>query len=333
MPDGEVLDLIFTQGFSTRTEVSEVSGRGVGLAVVRSAIDAVGGTVAVASHPGAGTCFTLNVPASISKERNLVVEVGGHLYAIPSRHVRGVVRLHPDAVTPQAEGDALLHDGRLIPLHSMAATVGAEPPDTEPFAVILDNPGAPSAFAVPGLVGEFSLQRRSIDRLAASSSLLCASAGFDDGRLVLILSFRALIEQKRSRVARTKTGAPKESRPKVLAVDDSTIVRDLLAEVLGHAGFDVRALPSSHEGLAALSSDPPDIVLLDVDMPDMDGFELLREIRASSEELPVVMLTTRASPLDRQRAASLGATAYFSKGQFAQTTFIDALRRLVRPRC
>ena len=333
LDEKDLLGLIFRHGFSTRSDVSDVSGRGVGLDVVRSAVEAVGGTVTVASEPGVGTSFSLTLPATISKERNLVIETADGLYAIPSRQIAGLVRLSPSLVQRVAGGDAVLHEGRVTPLHSLRSTLGtASVDEEEPIGVVVDDGGGQSVFAAPRLLGEFSLLRRPIDRVVASSSLVGASATFEDGRLILILSVPALLRRKRGRASVSPGARGAGHRTKVLAIDDSTIVRDLLTEVLGHAGFDVRVAPEGEAGLAALATDPPDVVLLDVDMPGMDGFEVLRRIRDRSAEVPVVMLTTRASAEDRSRASSLGASGYAVKAQFQEATFLQSLRDLSGPK-
>ena len=275
--DEEVLGLLFTHGFSTRREVNEVSGRGVGLDVVRSSIEAIGGVVGISSVQGAGTRFTLDVPATISKDRNLVIEASDNLYAIPSRHVGALTRLDPNDVQQVAGGEAITFEGRLIPLHSLSATVGATAREEEPVAVILENAGMSWAFAVPKLRGEFSLLRRPIDRIVSGSSLVAGSATFEDGRIILILSISGLVRHKHGSTAASDAG-PLKPRIKVLAIDDSAIVRDLLVELLGHAGFDVTVAAGGEEGLASLATTAPDIVLLDVDMPRMHGFDVLREI-------------------------------------------------------
>jgi chemotaxis protein histidine kinase CheA len=329
--DSDVLGLLFIHGFSTRTEVSDVSGRGVGLDVVRAAVEGVGGVVGVTSELGTGTRFTLEVPASISKEQNLVIEVGANLYAIPSRYIAGLVRIAPSGRKQVAGGEAILYEDRLIPLHSISTAVGAVASEDEPVAIVLDGAGGRSAFAVPRLVGEFSLQRRPIDRLVGSSSLICASAAFEDGRLILILSLGALARQRRTSISPPSHGPVPSAPIRVLTIDDSATVRDLLVELLGRAGFEVSVAASSEEGLSAVTRHTPDLVLLDVDMPGMNGFDVLREMRGRGIGVPVVMLSARSSDADQERAASLGASAYLVKARFQDATFASTLRRLVAP--
>jgi CheY-like chemotaxis protein len=126
-----------------------------------------------------------------------------------------------------------------------------------------------------------------------------------------------------------RSDAPKLPVTSVLVVDDSAVVRDLVAEILGYAGYEVRLASGGEQALSAFRERRPDIVLLDIDMPKMDGFEVLRHVRAESE-VPVVMLSLRAAPEDQRRAASLGASAYVVKSQFQETTLVETIRRFSR---
>lgn len=328
LDDAVIRDLLFSHGFSTKREVSELSGRGVGLDVVRSAVEAVGGFVAVTSELGQGTRFSMTLPATISKEKNLVFEASGHLYAVPSRQVAALSRFAPADVKQVAGGDAILHEGQLLPLLSMAATLAIDLPEPEAALVVLDVGATRWACTVPKPIGEFSLLRRPIDRLVASTSLVTASATFEDGRLVLILSLVGLVRQRRARAATPTAGDAHAAT--VLAIDDSAIVRDLMGEVLTHAGFEVRLASGGEAGLLEIARALPDVVLLDVDMPKMNGFEVLEAIRRQHKHLPVVMLTTRASAEDQRLAASLGASAYVIKAQFQEASLVQTLKRFVR---
>jgi two-component system chemotaxis sensor kinase CheA len=323
----DLYGLLFLHGFSTRTQVTELSGRGVGLDVVRASIEAVGGFVNVVSELGQGTCFTLTLPAVISKEKNLVIDAGDDgIYAIPSRQVATVLRLSEQTIEAVAGGMAIRVRDTMVPLQSLGGLLRHGARAEEGWVVVVESGDHLWAFTVAKLLGEYSLLRRSIDRIVGSVGLIAASATFEDGRLVLILSTSGLVRQsKGARVARPLPVAmPRVVR--VLIVDDSAVVRDLMTEILAHAGFAVRVAAGGEQALALLSEEMPDAILLDIDMPRMDGFEVLRSIRERSD-VPIVMLTLRASSEDQRRAVSLGATAYVVKSQFQEGTVIDLLRR------
>jgi chemotaxis protein histidine kinase CheA/CheY-like chemotaxis protein len=323
----DVLDLLFLHGFSTRSDVTELSGRGVGLDVVRSSVEAVGGAVAVASELGKGTRFTLVLPATISKEKNLVIDEGDDgIYAIPSRQVVTVLRLKDQQVESVAGGMAIRVRESMVPLQSLGRLLRHGGRADEGWVVVVESGEHLWAFSVTKLLGEYSLLRRPIDRVVAAVGVIAASATFEDGRLVLILSISGLVRQARGVLA---VKPPVEAMPRVvrvLVVDDSAVVRDLMTEILVHAGFAVRLASGGDEALARVAEEMPDAILLDIDMPKIDGFEVLRRVREQSD-VPIVMLSLRASAEDQRRAVSLGATAYIVKSQFQEGTVIDVLRR------
>jgi two-component system, chemotaxis family, sensor kinase CheA len=329
--EAAILDVIFLHGFSTRATVSELSGRGIGLDVVRSSVESLGGSVRVASERGVGTEFILSIPATISKERALVFKVGAALYALPSRTIATIVQLKDAEVIFDEAGRSLRMGDDSIPLRSMAAALGRDEPRVESWAAIVEVATHRIAFAMERPLGELALLRRPVDKVLALAGSVNGCAILEDGRIVLILAPAGLLRVSERRGDRHLSSVPSAigSRPLVLVVDDSAVVRDLMAQVLDLAGFEVAVASGGTSGLAGFLESRPSAVLLDVDMPDLDGFEVLRSIRRSDAAVPVVMLSMRASAADRERAANLGATAYFVKSQFEETTLVDALRRYV----
>jgi chemotaxis protein histidine kinase CheA/CheY-like chemotaxis protein len=327
MPEDAALDLVFRHGLSTREGATNVSGRGVGLAFVRRKVESLGGTITVASRPGRFTRFVLAIPASISRERVLVVEVGGTLYGLPCRAVIAVVRVHDEAIRSAMGGDVLSYRGEDMPLCALATTLGVEATAPEPMAAVLEIEGASVAFRIPRVLGDHDLVRRAVDPVLSSSGLIAASAILDDGRLVLLLRPKALA----AHAARsTATRAPKPStRKRALVVDDSSIVREIIREILAEAGLDIELAHSGAAALEALEARSPDIVLSDVEMPHMSGLELLREIRRRTQRLPVVMISTRGSVEDRRVAAEIGADAYLVKSDFSRDRLLEIVRGFV----
>jgi two-component system, chemotaxis family, sensor kinase CheA len=329
--DAAVLDLIFLHGFSTRATVSDLSGRGIGLDVVRSSVESLGGAVRVSSEVGVGTQFTLSVPATISKERALVFKVGAALYALPSRTVASVVQLKDGTVTSGPEGRALRIGEELLPFRSMGVTLGPPHVEQEAWAAIVEVATRRVAFAMDRPIGELPLLRRPVDKVLSGSGAVNGCAILEDGRIVLILAPTGLLRQSERRAfvpeSMSRRAVPEKTR--VLVVDDSAVVRDLMAQVLDLAGFDVSVASGGASGISAFLEWRPQAVILDVDMPVVDGFDVLCRIRQEDEAVPVLMLSMRASAADQQRARALGATAYFVKSEFQETTIVDAIRRCV----
>jgi len=212
----------------------------------------------------------------------------------------------------------------------MGTALGPVDPTAEPWAAVVEVGARRVAFSMDRPLGELSLLRRPVDRLLAASGAVNGSAILEDGRIVLMLAAAGLVRQSDRRGRAPRAAASPAPRPsRVLVVDDSAVVRDLMAQVLEHAGFAVAVAPGGVDAMTVFSSRRPDVVLLDIDMPDIDGFEVLRRIREVDATVVVVMLSLRSSPADRHRAELLGASAYFTKAEFQEPTLVDTLRRLI----
>jgi chemotaxis protein histidine kinase CheA/ActR/RegA family two-component response regulator len=329
--DDQVLELLFEHGFSTRTEVSTVSGRGVGLAVVKRQVERLGGRVRIESELGRGTRFELTVPFTITKERCLIVELGPALYAFPARSVVAVLGTH-ELPAGGAQAHLVRYRGEGIPLVSLAAALGLAVGAPDTAAVVLDLSGRKYALGVPVVQGDPELIRRPAEALLGNLTGIAATALLDDGRLVLMLDGpflkRALNDPGRRSVAPPSPHAGSRAK-RVLVADDSPVVCQVVREILTSAGYEVELTHDGTEALAAFRRREPDLVLSDLEMPQMGGFELLAEIRRLSQNVPVVMLTTRGSLEDRQRATELGANAYLLKTGFKSDSLLDVVRRFV----
>jgi chemotaxis protein histidine kinase CheA/ActR/RegA family two-component response regulator len=330
--DEDALDLLFSHGFSTRTEVSRVSGRGVGLAVVRRQVEALGGSVRIESTPGRGTRFLLTVPFTVTKERSLIVEIGAGLYAFPARTVRAVLGSHELPPPANERRPVLRHRNQTLPLVSLAQALqlASETPDTS--AIVVELGGRTFALRVPLIVGDVELIRRPADTLLSGLTGIAATALLDDGRLVLMLDVAFLQRSLTDSSTPLSPSHQARSGPRkrrILIADDSPVVCQLVQEILVSAGYSVQVTNDGSEALAALREREPDLVLSDLEMPTMGGFELLAEIRKRNQRLPVILLTTRGSVEDRQRATELGANAYLLKTGFKSEALLDLVRRFV----
>jgi two-component system chemotaxis sensor kinase CheA len=327
-PD-ELFGLLFESGFSTSATVSELSGRGVGLDAVRRAVESLGGEVAVSSEPGRGARFSLRVPATISRETVIVIELGGTLWGLPSRRVGPVVALAKEGGKDLGRAPTITVDGKYVPVLSLARLLGLGVEVESRVAICCSHAGRRYALASPKVLGEFELFRRPMGPVLSSIGLATASAVMDDGRLVLLLEPTTLLGQRLRRDSRDLRPVAIKTRARVLVVDDSPIIRDLLVELLTAAKLDVHTAADGAEALEVLDRHRVDLVLSDVEMPGIDGFELLTRVRQRDPDLPVVMVTTRGSVADRERAAALGANAYLVKSEFRDRDMLDAIARFV----
>jgi two-component system chemotaxis sensor kinase CheA/two-component system sensor histidine kinase and response regulator WspE len=324
----ERYDLVFLAGFSTRDAVTAISGRGVGLDVVRRKVEALSGSVTMTTEVGAGTRFVLTVPAKLSREPVMVLDIEGLLVGIPSRHVRQVLALDSIELEPVVGGRILRREGVALPVHSLCAALRLPKKQLESLVAIIDVGGRAAALTMPPVQGEHELLRRPVDAGVASFGWIAASATLEDGRLVLLPHVPELL-RRTAQVSTTEENRRDLARRRVLVVDDSPVVRDLVTEILLGQGFDVIAAPDGMEALALLERGAPDLVVTDVEMPNLDGFGLLAKIRERSLKLPVIMLTTRGSAEDRRRAATLGADAYLIKSDFQGPSLLEHVNRYI----
>ena len=343
--DAAALELIFRPGFSTRTAVTEISGRGVGMDVVRAHLERLNGLIEVSSVPGQGTHIALRVPLTLATSRVLLVRVGEQRFAVPSASIERTGRVRPS--------DVVSLEGRRI------VTIGGHAVPAADLARLLDRPSAdPDARAAdtwrPFLVLRQAERRLAllVDRLDGEQGIVVKSLGWPlrrvrnvagatvlgTGEIVVILNptdvlrTAARVQQTAAPVAATTPIVRRKQR--LLVVDDSLTTRGLLGSILESAGYDVDVAMDGEEALSALRGhpDPPfDLVVTDVEMPRLDGFRLTAEIRRDEHlrETPVILVTSLASPEHRERGVAVGADAYIVKSGFDQSHLLETIRRLI----
>jgi chemotaxis protein histidine kinase CheA len=324
----EASRLLFRPGFSTRPEVSELSGRGVGLDVVAAAVARVGGEVTLASRPAEGTAVTLEVPVARRGEQVLVVRVGEVWMALPAAAVRSVAPLPAASVAEGADGPVARRDGRRVPFVPLARWWGETPAEPQ---MLLEGEvsGQPVALAVDDVVGEEEVLVRPLPRAVAVGDLLEGVALLASGRPVGVLSPLALA--RRDGGARPPAVPPPVvRRVRVLLVEDSLVTREMERRLLEDAGFAVVAAAAADEALGHLAGEAFDCVVTDIEMPGMDGFALTAHLRARDDlaHLPIVVVSTRDRPEDRLRGLRAGADAYLTKQGLDAGELVDLVRRL-----
>jgi two-component system, chemotaxis family, sensor kinase CheA len=327
MTDRELTELVFVHGFSTRAQVGDLSGRGVGLDVVRDTVEALGGSASLESQPNHGTRVALSLPAAIGKERALVVCFGDLLYGIPSRDVVDILPEATARTEAVAGGRILWHREVAIPLRSMGPVLGATPNTEGRFILVVQHASVRFAFSVPSLLGDREVVRRPVGAVVEATMHIHASALLSDGKLVLLLTVPELLRRCERTPETVVAPAQARRQSRVLVVDDSPIVREVVTEILRGGGFEPHPVPDATTALEYLDGNPVDVAVLDVDMPGMDGLELLQRIRLRWQRLPVVMLTTQASPEIKRQALSLGADAYVVKAEFLEGSLLKTVRR------
>ena len=325
----EALRLLFAPGFSTRKQVSEISGRGVGLDVVATAVNRVGGEVFVETEPRRGTTFILEVPVARRGESVMLLRVGQLRIALPAAVVRRATRMDAGAVV-ERDGRTLVTLGdRLVPFVPLARLYGQPPGDSQ---LLLEGvvSGQPLALAVDTVEGEEEVLVRPITRRAPTDRLLEGVALLASGEPVGVLSPSMLSQREYLRALPAARPQTVIRRVRVLLVDDSLVTREMERRLLEDAGFVVVPAGDAEEALSLLGEESFDCVVTDIEMPRMDGFELAAHLRGMEHfaHLPIIVVSTRDRPEDRLRGLKVGADAYLTKQSLDAGELVDLVRRL-----
>ena len=334
-PD-KLANFIFRPGFSTCDVVTEVSGRGYGLDIVEASVEALHGRVDVSSLLGRGTTFRLTLPLTQATLHSLIVRCASRTYGIAIGEVERALRINP-AMCERVGNSLALRDGsQLLPLMSLAQLLGApaDRPDSE-WAIVISPGHTPVGLLVDQIMGEQELVVKSLGPLFASLAQYEGGAVMEDGQVVLLLNPLELLRGGRERLPRAPLhiGRPQPTRVKrkILVIDDSITSRTLEKSILENAGYDVVTCSNGEDGVRLARTADCQLVVSDVEMPRMDGFQLARHIKSdpATKHLRVVLVTSRASTEDRAKGLEVGADAYVVKGEFDETQFLEMVHHFL----
>ncbi len=342
LTESEVLEFIFLPGFSTREQVTEISGRGVGLDVVQSMVKAVGGTVRVSSQPGRHTVFTLQLPITMSVVRALLVEVAGEPYAFPLTRIDHIQFVEQADIRTVEGRQFFRRDEESIGLvmaeQILGTGTGSSPRAPMPVVVISDR-GQQFGMIVDAFLGERDLEVRPLDRRLGKIADINSASLLENGDPVLIVDVEDLVlsidnmlmGRRLSRVDFEHLVRRARKTKRVLVVDDSVTVRELERQLLHSRGFDVDVAVDGMDGWNAIRGGDYDLVVSDVDMPRLDGIGLVSLIKGDPlrKDLPVVIVSYKDRESDRIRGLDAGANRYLTKTSFHDQTFISTIIDLI----
>ncbi len=330
---------LFAPGFTTRSEVTEVSGRGVGLDVVRESIERLEGSVRLTTRHGHGTTFHLLVPISRAVTRALAVRTASEVYAFPSLRIDRVVRGERSDVVSEEGLQYLPLSGRnigLVPLAELLDLGTTRGQGERLDVVVVEHQGRLVGFVVDEFLGEYDLATRPLDARLGRVADIGAVALLTDGTPVVLLDvddlMRSALGRERASLAAAQpasTGAARRKR--VLVVDDSISVRELERQLLAGRGFDVEVAVDGVDAWSRLRDESFDLLITDVDMPRMNGIELTRSIKQDPRlrSLPVVIVSYRDRPEDRRRGLEARADSYLTKSDFQDENFLKLVHQLI----
>jgi chemosensory pili system protein ChpA (sensor histidine kinase/response regulator) len=347
LPDKEIMQFILQAGFSTAEQVTQISGRGVGMDVVNSEIKQVGGTVTINSNAGQGTEFTIRLPFTVSVNRALMTKVGEALFAIPLNSIEGIVRVSTNNLRELYKQDNPVYSygGRDYQLeylgHLLRDENQAKLPDSNvQMPVVLVRGAQPAAIQVDTLMGSREIVVKALG--PQFNSVVGVSGGtiLGDGSVVIILDLPNMMRHVNSieykqhlelehQAEAQLTNVKADSVISVLVVDDSVTVRKVTTRLLERQGYEVLTAKDGVDAMEILQDYRPTVVLLDIEMPRMDGFEVATQMRHSSQlkDIPIIMITSRTGDKHKERAMAIGVTDYMGK-PFQEEKLLGAISQL-----
>jgi len=339
--DYDTLSLIFLSGVSTSSIITDVSGRGLGLAIVREKVEKLNGIISIETQPDIGTTFRIVIPLTLATFRGLLVQVNERLFVIPTSNIEKVARTSKEEIKTVENREIISLDGRAVSLVRLADALEITGKVSEGISgesvqvVILGSAEKRMAFMVDDILNEQEVLVKGLGKQLSRVRNIAGATVLGENKVVPILNIHDLIKSgvKAAASARVHTEAlkTKAKRKSLLVVEDSITARTLLKNVLELAGYDIKTAVDGLEAITALKTQEFDLVVSDVDMPRLNGFDLTSKIRSDRKlsELPVVLVTGLESREDKERGIEVGANAYIVKSSFDQSNLLEVIQRLI----
>jgi two-component system chemotaxis sensor kinase CheA len=343
LTEQDILELVFRSGVTTNPVITDLSGRGLGLAIVKEKVEKLGGNIFIRSEWGTGTTFTITLPLTISTFRSVLFRLGDYTYAMPTLHIERVMRVKTSEIKTIKNRDTIMLGKEAVPLHMLGDviqmqhnTAGNE--SQEFIHIIIADTGEKSmAFVVDEILHEQEVLVKDMGKQISRVRNIAGATVLGTGKVVPILNVPDLLTSAAEaaagagRTIREGAGQDEETTKSILLVEDSITARTLLKNILESAGYNVKAAVDGVDAYTALRTDTFDLVISDVEMPRMNGFDLTAKIRAESQfrELPVILVTALESREDRERGIDAGANAYIVKSSFDQSNLLEVVKRLL----
>ncbi len=329
--------LLFRSGISTSPLITDISGRGLGMAIVQQKVEALGGTISIDSTPGRGTTFRISLPLTLATFRGVLVEERGQIFVLPSANVARVGRIPRKEIKILKRCETIRHEEVPIPLVSLGKILDLSEKFREPLRkeivnlVVLSSGSLRGAFGVDRVVGEQEVLLKPLGRQLQRVRNVSGATVLGSGKVVPVLNPTDLLLSLSKNGAPELSPEPSEEKPipRILVAEDSLTSRTLLRNVLAAAGFYVETAVDGQDAWEKLQQNSFDLVVSDVEMPRRNGFELTQAIRSSLGELPVILVTSLESREDREKGVEAGANAYILKSGFDQKNLLDTIGSLL----
>lgn len=339
LSDQEAQMLIFKSGMSTKDIITDLSGRGLGLAIVREKIEKLEGNIYVTSEKNKGTVFEIILPITISTSRGILIKVLKHDFVVPTSKVEKVIRVDKELINIIENRPTITLDGHIIPivrLQDILQLKGSKENEDDKFIslLIVNELEKKIALSVDEIVVEQEVLVKQFNKQLTKVKNIYGATILGTGDVVPILEVQDLIKSSLNSTSGTlniRKNNEEEPKKSVIVVEDSITSRTLLKNVLENNGYKVKTAVDGIDGWQAIKSEKFDLIISDVEMPRMDGFELTSKVREDEEtaEIPVILVTSLDSKEDTERGIEVGASAYIIKSNFQQNNLIEVIKRLI----
>lgn len=339
MDDASAKMLIFQSGLTTSNQITSISGRGLGMAIVKESIENMGGSLSVETYLGEGTTFVLVVPITLANLQGILVKEWGRLFVIPTSSVERVLRISKEEIKRVESGTSIIFEERAIPIQRLGALLELDPdpskaqPEKLFHVVILQARGEQMAFLLDQILREQEILLKDLGPQLKRVPTIAGATILGSKEVVPVLHVADLMGKAISSdglLMKEEEERAKERRS-ILVVEDTIASRMLLTHILKEAGFSVEAAVNGEEAWRRIEEKNFDLIISDIEMPEMDGFALVERIRKESANthLPVVLVTSLESEEDRKRGGEVGADAYLKKSSFQQGELLSVVNRLL----
>ncbi|MFA4956242.1 MAG: hybrid sensor histidine kinase/response regulator [Candidatus Methanoperedens sp.] len=340
LDEHEALSLIFRSGVSTNPIITDISGRGLGLSIVSEKVEKLNGTIYFETKPDSGTTFRIVIPLTLATFRGLMVQVNEYFFILPTTNIERVVRVKKEEIKTVENRETISLNGKAISLVRLEDVLQLPRKTTKSdsgdlvYVAVLGSAEKRVAFMMDSVLQEQEIMVKSLGKQLSRVRNIAGATVLGTGKVVPILNVNDLMKSAVKVTAQVKipeTSKLKAKRKSILVVDDSITSRTLLKNILDTAGYDIKTAVDGLDALTILKTQAFDLVVSDIDMPRMNGFDLTSKIRSNIKlsELPVIMVTGLDSREDKERGIEVGANAYIVKSSFDQSNLLDVVRRLI----
>jgi two-component system chemotaxis sensor kinase CheA len=332
-----LLDYTFKSGVSTGEMITDISGRGLGLAIVREKIEQLGGSVTIDTKRDQGTEFHIQVPLSMATFRGVRIQVGEREFIMPTGKIEKGLRLEKAAVKTIENKATIVYHGEILPLVCLADVIGVpykESSDNYIQILVMGSLGKRIGFSVDAIIDEEVVQLKKFNAQLKRVRNIAGATVLGSGKVVPVLNVSDLLKSALKESGgndRNRLVVTEHKKKSILVVEDSITSRMLLKNILETAGYSVSTAIDGIEGYTKLKEYPADLVVSDIDMPRMNGIDMTSKIRSdrSLGEIPIVLVTSLSRREDRERGMEAGASAYIVKSNFDQSNLLEVIERLI----